>query len=74
MSKLVVALIISFGSITAVQAEPSCPPWLQWLCGNPGHGGKPVKAPEVDPASAMGALTLLVGGLAVLRGRSVKKK
>ena len=81
MSKLVAALIISFGSITAAHAEPSCWPLFQWLggvCSNPGHGhdhgGKPVKAPEVDPASAMGGLTLLVGGLAVLRGRSVKKK
>ena len=26
-------------------------------------------APEIDPASALGALTLLLGGLAVLRGR-----
>jgi hypothetical protein len=30
-------------------------------------------APEIDPASAMGALTLLAGGLAVLRGRRGKK-
>ncbi len=31
-----------------------------------------VKAPEIDPASAMAALTLLAGGLAVLRGRIAK--
>jgi hypothetical protein len=76
MSKLVAALIISFGSVAAVQAEPTCWPWLQlWgHCGNPGHGGKPAQAPEIDPASAMGGLTLLVGGLAVLRGRSKKKQ
>jgi hypothetical protein len=29
----------------------------------------PVQAPEIDPASAMAGLTLLAGGLAVLRGR-----
>jgi hypothetical protein len=29
----------------------------------------PVAAPEIDPASAMAGLTLLMGGLAVLRGR-----
>ena len=29
----------------------------------------PVKAPEIDPASAMAGLTMLAGGLAVLRGR-----
>ena len=28
-----------------------------------------VKAPEIDPASTMGAMTLLLGGLVVLRGR-----
>lgn len=28
-----------------------------------------VRAPEIDPASATSALTLLFGGLAVLRGR-----
>jgi hypothetical protein len=28
-----------------------------------------VKAPEIDPASAMVGLTMLAGGLAVLRGR-----
>jgi hypothetical protein len=31
-----------------------------------------VRAPEIDPASAMAALTLLAGGLAVLRGRKTK--
>ncbi|HEV7138313.1 MAG TPA: hypothetical protein VGN43_16885 [Steroidobacteraceae bacterium] len=30
-------------------------------------------APELDPASAMAALTLLSGGLAVLRGRRKKQ-
>jgi hypothetical protein len=30
-------------------------------------------APEIDPASAMSALTLLAGGLAVLRGRKSGK-
>jgi len=32
-------------------------------------GGGTVSAPEIDPASAMAGLTLLMGGLAVLRGR-----
>jgi hypothetical protein len=31
-----------------------------------------VKAPEIDPASMVAALTLLGGGLAVLRGRRTK--
>jgi hypothetical protein len=28
-----------------------------------------VSAPEIDPASALSGLTLLVGGIAVIRGR-----
>jgi hypothetical protein len=30
------------------------------------------KAPEIDPASAVSALTMLLGGLAVLRGRRAR--
>jgi hypothetical protein len=40
---------------------PMCPP--------ADHDRPPVKAPEIDPASAMAGLTMLAGGLAVLRGR-----
>jgi len=32
----------------------------------------PVRAPEIDPASAMGGLTLLLGALAIARGRRAK--
>jgi len=32
-------------------------------------GRETVRAPEIDPASAMSGLTLLAGGLVVLRGR-----
>lgn len=39
-----------------------------------GHsGGGTVAAPELDPAAALAALTLLTGGLAVLRGRRSKR-
>lgn len=37
-------------------------------------GGGTVAAPEFDPASALAALTLLSGGLAVLRGRRSKRQ
>ncbi len=36
------------------------------------HGSSPASAPEIDPGSAMAALTMLMGGLAVLRGRRSK--
>jgi hypothetical protein len=39
-----------------------------------GQGGSgAVAAPEFDPAEALAALTLLSGGLAVLRGRRARK-
>ncbi|HEX4240305.1 MAG TPA: hypothetical protein VHZ53_02765 [Steroidobacteraceae bacterium] len=43
-----------------------CPPVQSSPPGN-------TKAPELDPASAMAGLSLLAGGLAVLRGRRSKK-
>lgn len=38
-----------------------------------GQSTAPVSAPEFDPAGAIAALTLLAGGLAVLRGRRADK-
>ncbi len=37
-------------------------------CGTNGSGGT-VTAPEIDPAATISAVTLLLGGLLVLRGR-----
>ena len=37
------------------------------------HGGRPLRAPEIDPAQALGALTLLGGTLAIVRGYRRKK-
>jgi hypothetical protein len=45
------------------------------LCGQQGtNGGGTVAAPEIDPAGAMAALSLLAGGLAVMRGRRSTRK
>jgi hypothetical protein len=44
--------------------------WLDFCA--PNQHPDPVKAPELDPASAMAGLTMLAGGLAVLRGRRRK--
>jgi len=46
------------------------------LAGGPSHGLPPwcFKAPEIDPGSAMAALTMLAGSLAVIRGRRSKNK
>ena len=42
--------------------------WFGPICFGP-TSPSPVQAPEIDPASAMAGLTMLAGGLAVLRGR-----
>jgi hypothetical protein len=49
---------------------------LPFLCANSGghgSGSGVTSAPEIDPASAAAALTLLAGGLAALRGRRAGK-
>lgn len=42
--------------------------WFITICPPPSNPDT-VRAPEIDPASAMAGLTMLAGGLAVLRGR-----
>jgi hypothetical protein len=75
-TKLFAILVLSVGCVSSVYADSgsSCF-WVLQLLGlcNPIHTG-PTPAPEIDPASAISALALLAGGLAVLRGRSLKKK
>lgn len=55
--------------------------WLPFLCGDHDsddhhhhHQGGPAAAPEIDAAGAMAALSLLAGGLAVMRGRRKSRK
>jgi hypothetical protein len=52
--------------------------WIDGLLGitttGGGSGSGAVAAPEFDPAGAAAALTLLSGGLVVLRGRRSKRK
>jgi hypothetical protein len=37
------------------------------------YAGIPFRCPEIDPASAFAGFTMLVGTLAVLRGRKARK-
>jgi hypothetical protein len=62
MNKLILGLILALTGLgmTVYVAAPSwgaVPPTV-------------VRAPEIDPASAVGALTLLLGSVAVLRSRA----
>ncbi len=72
MRRIAGILILSFASITAAQAltfRPDIPVRGPGGGGGSGGGNTPAAAPEIDPASAVSALTLLAGGLAVIRGR-----
>jgi len=76
-----IALGILLASVAVAASAVPAPPtgykcskesfwFLNWEnCGKP---GKPAAAPEIDPASAMAGLTLMAGGLLVLRGRRSK--
>jgi hypothetical protein len=75
MSKKLALLILSLGAATSAQAfdggpyrfgpPPPPPPPHEWK--------GPTAAPEIDPASAMSAFTLLAGGLVLIRGRRAGK-
>ena len=72
MTKLILALILSLSGVVSVAyfAPPS-----SW--GGGGNGGGRwghMTAPEIDPSSAITALTLLLGGVTVLRSRIAIKK
>ena len=64
--KLGAILVLSVGMLGAAQALQTLPPNL-----GPQHG--PTAAPEIDPSGAFGAASLLLGTLAVVRGRQKRK-
>jgi hypothetical protein len=71
--KTILWITLSLGVGSAVAVESA----KHFFGGGPGHKydpEHPLAAPEIDPASALSALTLLAGGLAVLRGRTMKKQ
>src|ERR1700684_1038423 len=63
---LMAALLMTATSVAS--AHDSCLHIFWFEICPPPHSG-PVQAPEIDPASAAAGLTMLLGGLAVLRGR-----
>jgi hypothetical protein len=64
MLKIILGIILSLGlgGLLAFEYAPGHHT-------TPGHS---TAAPEIDPAGAMSAFTLLAGGLAVLRGRRLR--
>jgi hypothetical protein len=66
---LALALMTFAGIASANSGGSNCINfWIFTWC-PPTKNPSPVNAPEIDPASAMAGLTMLAGGLAVLRGR-----
>lgn len=70
MSKLFLALIFSLSGVVSVVFF--APPSWGGYGGSRGPGHH-MSAPEIDPSSAITALTLLLGGVTVLRSRVAKK-
>jgi hypothetical protein len=73
MTKLIAALLLSLSSVATIVyiSPPSF--WGSGGGGWQGNPGSPLRAPEIDPASAASALTLLMGGVLVLRSRVAKR-
>lgn len=72
--KISLALVLmSVAGVAAAKDSSDNNFWNDWWHGDHNdhkdHKWGPVTAPEIDPASAIAGLTLLAGGLVVLRGR-----
>jgi hypothetical protein len=62
------------GGVTAVNGQICVGSSVNGNCNGGGSPPPPPpSAPEMDPSGALGALTLLAGGLAAIRGRRFKK-
>jgi hypothetical protein len=78
MMKLM-ALVLTLSSAAAIAHEAPLSAWDGGAKGGNREGKEVVlsaivvKAPEMDAATAAGALTLLVGGVMVMRSRATKR-
>jgi hypothetical protein len=67
MYKIIAMVLWSLTAVAVANGAMDASWWWPPFHKDPAH------APEIDPASAMAALTMLAGGLAVMRGRRAKK-
>lgn len=70
MSKLIASAALLLATTGIASAVESHRNFQSWEPGSRDH--EQVIAPEIDPASSIAALTLLVGGLVVLSGRKLR--
>ena len=73
MSKKLAVVILAFGAVATAQAGSRLSHFLESSPPSHDSSGGPAAAPEIDPASAMSAFTLLAGGLVMIRGRRTGK-
>jgi hypothetical protein len=66
---LALVLMAMAGAASASSGPSTSCFQILWFTFCPEPSNPLVRAPEIDPASAMAGLTMLAGGLAVLRGR-----
>jgi hypothetical protein len=66
---MLIALLAFAGSVSAGSCEHANSNANENAFTNPSCSNYSVGAPEIDPASAVSGVTLLLGGLAVIRGR-----
>ncbi len=84
-SLIIAVAVLALSNVAAAAPTgggcPRVPPIIGFLddllditpdCGTSSGPPGSVQAPEIDPAAAIGAATLLLGGLAVLRGRKTR--
>jgi hypothetical protein len=64
--------LMTIASIASAKDSDKCIHILWFEFCGPSEKHEPVKAPEIDPSSAIAGLTLMLGGVAVLRGRRSK--
>jgi hypothetical protein len=74
MWKAIIWILLSLGVSGAVAVETAHHFGDGWHWERHPDPRHPLAAPEIDPAGAMSGLTLFLGGLAVLRGRGLKKE
>ncbi len=73
MMTKIFGLALVIGTLSATASAAPAPDDFFKFHDHHGNGGPPVSAPEIDPASAMSALTMLASGLVIVRGRRSKK-
>jgi hypothetical protein len=77
MRRLIAVTVLVLATTTVAKADHGHNWWWNWGWGDHGsdkhdHYGSWGDAPEIDPTTGLAAITLLVGGVLILRARRKK--